>query len=297
MRVFDCFCFFNELELLEIRLTELDPVVDVFVIVEAERTWKDVPKPLAFPENRERFARWLPKIRYVVQERITDLSPADTLHRTKRPENDARRREWIQRDRVAEGIADAAPDDLIVVSDIDEIPRREVKAAIRSRNLQKGAVIFLEQPQYSGFLNWYVGPVDWVGTRMVEKRHFRSAQLLRMAKASGHRRAMRGTRTLDWWLRNAYDFGAPIRPRRLKNAGWHFSTIGSIDQVSYKAAQHIEAEADRPEIRDKEAIAALRNQKISHLGLKATATPLTDLPIAVREDPERYRHLLDPDFL
>jgi beta-1,4-mannosyl-glycoprotein beta-1,4-N-acetylglucosaminyltransferase len=297
VRVFDCFCFFNELDLLEIRLTELDPVVDVFVIVECTRTWKNVEKPLTFQANAARFDRWRDRIRYVVQEEITDLSPADRLHRSKRPESDARRREWFQRDRIGAGLTGTEPNDLIMVSDLDEIPRREIIRKIKSENLQKKSVIFLEQPQYSGNLNWYVGPSDWIGTRMVEKKYFRSAQLLRLTKARGHAKAMHGTKTLDWWARTLLDFRVPIRPRRIADAGWHFSTIGSAAEVSYKAAQHIEAVADRPEIRDAAAIERLRHEKKSHLGLQASGVPLAAMPIAVREHPERYRHLLDPDFL
>lgn len=297
MKIFDCFCFFNELDLLEIRLTELEPVVDFFVIVECTHTWKNDRKPLVFEANKERFARWNHKIRYIVQNQITDLSPADRLHRSKKPENDARRREWIQRDRIAEGVADAAPDDLIIISDLDEIPDQKVIANIIAKHLQKRSVIFLEQPQYSGYLNWYIGPKNWVGSRLVERKYFRSPQLLRMTKTRGHPKAMWGTRTFDWWMRNAIDFHTIIRPLRIPAAGWHFSTIGNVEQISYKAAQHIEAEADHSDLRDPLNIEQLRAKKISHLGLKASAASLASMPAAVRENPERFRHLLDPDFL
>lgn len=54
--IIDCFTFFNELDVLEIRLRELDGVVDRFVLVEATLTHQGKPKPLLYAENKERFA-------------------------------------------------------------------------------------------------------------------------------------------------------------------------------------------------------------------------------------------------
>lgn len=63
--LFDCFTFFNELDLLEIRLEELSSVVDWFVLVEATRTFSGRPKPLYFEENKERYSKFLHKIVHV----------------------------------------------------------------------------------------------------------------------------------------------------------------------------------------------------------------------------------------
>ena len=112
MAVWDCFTFFNELDILELRLAELDPVVDRFVVAEATRTFSNEPKPLHFADNRQRFSRWLPKITHVI---IDDL-PA---------EGDAWDREAFQRNTVARGLGDARPDDVIMISDVDEIPFAE----------------------------------------------------------------------------------------------------------------------------------------------------------------------------
>ena len=73
-RVVDAFIFFNELDLLEMRLEELFDVVDVFVLVEATRTFRGEPKPLHFAENRSRFQPYASKIRHVV---VTDLPDGD----------------------------------------------------------------------------------------------------------------------------------------------------------------------------------------------------------------------------
>ena len=81
-RVFDCFPFFNELDVLEIRLAELDALVDHFVIVEATRTHTGKPKPLYFADNRKRYDRYAHKIIHVVADdlpswAIGPLGPRD----------------------------------------------------------------------------------------------------------------------------------------------------------------------------------------------------------------------------
>ena len=67
--IYDTFLFFNEFDLLDIRLHELDAVADKFVLVEATRTHSDQPKPLYYAENRERYAAFHDKIIHVVVER------------------------------------------------------------------------------------------------------------------------------------------------------------------------------------------------------------------------------------
>ena len=59
---FDCFSFFNELDILEMRLNILDPHVDFFVLIESEETFSGKPKPLYFELNQERFAKWKDRI-------------------------------------------------------------------------------------------------------------------------------------------------------------------------------------------------------------------------------------------
>ena len=118
-RVFDCFPYNGEADVLAIRLNELDDAVDVFVIVEATLTHSGAPKPIRFDGGDPRIARFLPRIRHVV---VDDFPATD----------DAWVREKFQRDAVLRGLADARPDDLILVSDADEIPRADVVREIRA---------------------------------------------------------------------------------------------------------------------------------------------------------------------
>jgi hypothetical protein len=110
--IYDCFTFFNELELLELRLEELYPVVDYFVIVESDLTFSGKPKPLYLAENLDRFGKYADKIKLVA-------TTAD-------PDVNSWQREYAQRRDIGYGLPNARPTDIIMVSDADEIPRRSV---------------------------------------------------------------------------------------------------------------------------------------------------------------------------
>lgn len=137
--VWDCFLFFDEFDILELHLEELDDVVDHFVLVESTETFRGDPKPLHYADNADRFARFAPKIHHVVVE---DTPRADNP--------------WIaqffQRDAIFRGASDAAPDDLVVIGDVDEIPSRS--AIRRAATMGHGEVLGLELMMLYYGLNW-----------------------------------------------------------------------------------------------------------------------------------------------
>lgn len=106
-RIFDCFIFFNELDLLELRFAEHYDQVDFFVICELSSTFKGLPKPLLFRDNRSRYSPFLNKIRHVV---VDDMPSS----------GDAWGREFHQRSAIKRALGDLAPEDVVIVSDCDE---------------------------------------------------------------------------------------------------------------------------------------------------------------------------------
>jgi beta-1,4-mannosyl-glycoprotein beta-1,4-N-acetylglucosaminyltransferase len=108
--IWDGFMFFNEFDLLEVRLHELDPYVDRFILVEADFTFQGGTKPYYFEENKDRYKPFLDRIMHV---KLT--GPVDT--------DDPWVREKLQRNAIANGLTDAAEDDIVLVGDCDEIPR------------------------------------------------------------------------------------------------------------------------------------------------------------------------------
>lgn len=107
----DAFMFYNEFDVLELRLELLDRCVDLFVLVEAEVNHIGGPKPLFFEQNKERYARWAHKIRHVImtkEEAPTDKNPWS--------------REKYQRACITRGIEDVPDEAIVMISDVDEIP-------------------------------------------------------------------------------------------------------------------------------------------------------------------------------
>jgi beta-1,4-mannosyl-glycoprotein beta-1,4-N-acetylglucosaminyltransferase len=121
--VYDCFLFCDELDTLEVRLATLDPVVDVFVLVESKQTFARKAKPLHYQKNAKRYAKWADKIRHVV----VDL-PA---------EGNRWVAENVSRDAAMQGMTDATFDDYVLFGDVDEIPHPDnVAKRLLGKNVQ-----------------------------------------------------------------------------------------------------------------------------------------------------------------
>ncbi len=141
MKVYDCIPFFNELDILELRLNILDKYVDKFIIEEATMTFSGQEKDLCFKANQDRFGQFLDKIVYVT----VDNSPTTgTTHQ----------RDYFQKNRLIEGLkkVGATSDDVVIFGDCDEIPNPvELEKIINS--FDKTKVYHLAQRNFYGFLN------------------------------------------------------------------------------------------------------------------------------------------------
>lgn len=141
--IFDCFIFNDELDLLELRLKFLGSHVDRFVLVESTRTLAGRPKPLHYQNNKERFAAWQNQIIHLIA-----------------PENNmqAWEYEFFQRNYIKQGLADAASNDIVFISDADEI--LNIPSILKWPSLQLPAVIELPARYY--FLNLETSDRFWV---------------------------------------------------------------------------------------------------------------------------------------
>ena len=108
--IYDCVPFFNELDILKLRMQIMAPYVDFFVIEEASVTFSGEPKRMIFAENRQLFAEFEEKIRYVAVEN-SPLEGVTTHERDK-----------FQKNQLIRGLSDCRPEDIIIFSDVDEIP-------------------------------------------------------------------------------------------------------------------------------------------------------------------------------
>jgi beta-1,4-mannosyl-glycoprotein beta-1,4-N-acetylglucosaminyltransferase len=136
MKIYDVLPFFNELDVLEIRLKELWNVVDYFVIAESNLSHSGKPKDYIFENNMERFAPYMSKIRHV---KVDDM-PETT---------DSWVRERFQRTAGQRGLYDLQPDDIVITSDCDEIARADIIEMIREdENDWDRYILYIPQFQY-----------------------------------------------------------------------------------------------------------------------------------------------------
>ena len=201
MTVYDCFTFFNELDLLEIRLEEMAPAVDVFVLAEAPVTFQGQPKPLHFLANRDRFRRFLPRIRHIVVE---DMPAGGTSWG----------REHHQRNALRRGLADAAPDATVLVSDVDEVLRPAAVAAARAR----AAFCFFATDLHLYFLDRAAGP--WMKAYAAPATEIAAIPCLTTPRAE----------EAVWLAARQLDPARHVIP----DAGWHFTWTGGIDRMLEK---------------------------------------------------------------
>lgn len=135
VKIFDCFIFSNELHILDLRLEYLYDEVDYFVIVESERTLSGSKKKLEFLENRERYSKYSNKIIHLVCPNIPEMKAWDY--------------EFYQRNYIKEGLKECSDNDIVFVSDVDEII--DLKTVLENSAISLPAIICL--PTYYYFLN------------------------------------------------------------------------------------------------------------------------------------------------
>ena len=199
-RIFDCFTFFNELEVLEIRLEEMYSAVDCFVICEAPVTFRGKPKKLVFHENRKMFARYEANIRHLV---VDDMPEGDNPWA----------REDFQRNALRRGFTDAAPQDVIMISDVDEIIRASTVEQLRGAS----GVFLLETQMYQYYIN-LLAEETWDRPYAFSHDKLRDIGDLNRARANPR----------------LFLKGFPDSGRQMPRAGWHFTYLGGAGRVREK---------------------------------------------------------------
>lgn len=288
MRLFDCFTFFNELDLLEIRLEELDSVVDQFVLAESPYTFTGKPKPLIFGENKQRFARYLHKITHIV---VDDLPMGDSIT--------AWNREHFQRSALKRGLADAAPEDLVLLSDVDEIPKRAILQKVKNDPATAQQMTILEAEIFLYYLN--TRPKTRVffdkAPRILAKRYLRDPQVLRGYRTRFSRNpGLAFLQPIAARFRALFAFGAPLKTVLVPEAVWHFTYMGGAEKVRDKVLSYAHTEMQTEANTSADAL----SQRIARREAIVDWGPLEDIalddtfPAALQRDPDRWSHMLAP---
>lgn len=286
--VYDCFTFFNELDVLEIRLNVLDAVVDRFVLVEAVKTHTGLPKPLYFAENQDRFARFKDRIVHVVVEDFP-VPPAEYTER-----DTSWLRENFQRNEIIRGLKDACPDDIVVISDVDEIPDPAALDKFRKGGCHGVTALGLEA------FGYYLNFKNCTNCEITTPRILTYATLCDPKTCAG----LRPEGNLDAFVNRGTTTTAVryMTPTRiLRHAGWHFSYLGGAEAVRCKI-RAIAIEYANEKSADAEWISDMigTGRDVTGCGGRYFAVPLDErFPDYVRTHRERYASLIyepPPDY-
>lgn len=252
--VYDCFLFYNELDVLEIRLNTLNSVVDRFVLAESTVTHTNKPKPLYYELNKKRFRKFKDKIVHVI---IDDCPPVSNP--------------WIleryQFTEIMRGLKNCRPEDTILHGPVDEIPNPS-KISLWKNKPGKNKVFLMKLSYF--YLNLMRANFqEWEGTRMFkykDLKFFRDIYYTRYLKADV----------------------------QIRNGGWHLSYIGDVKHIQKKMESMAHQEFNNSKYNSPERIkiAIAEGKDLFGMGLKFVPSPIEALPVYVGENKEKFKKLI-----
>lgn len=279
--IYDCIPFFNELDILKLRMQILSPYVDKFVLEESTVTFSGEPKEMIFATNRDMFREFEDKILYVA----VDNSPMSgvTTHE----------RDKFQKNQLLRAMSDAKPDDIVIFSDVDEIPNPKALQKI-VQNFDQEKIYHLAQRMFYCFLNMEevsgnllsitgefqgVERKQWLGTKICCFKNLPKEGIVFLREIS------------------------PEDPRsvRVPDGGWHFGYMGGDGErdvakrigVKVQAAAHQEYNKSR--YLNEAVDRLLCGEDIFDRNAKFVRVPIDDsYPEYLREHQEEYAFLIAP---
>ena len=229
MKVYDCFMYFDEDLVLELRFNLLDKYVDYFVIVESKYNHKGEPKKLNF--NIKNFKKFEKKIIYL----IFDQEPSDLYKFEKQDTQadisskyifNAGKRENGQRNFISQGLKEASPEDIIIISDVDEIPN----LVDIDFNIIKNEIIIFRQDMFYYKFNLKLSNFKWTGSKACRMKNLKSPQWLRNIKDKKF-----GFYRIDTFFSDTKYRNLSI----IENGGWHYTNIKTAKEILYKLKSYL----------------------------------------------------------
>ena len=221
MKIYDCFMFFDEEMLLDLRLNILNKYVDKFVITEATYMHSGKPKKLIFDINQ--FSKFKDKIIYNVIDKQPDnietINKNDDIHtKGRKLIHNSIKRENYQREMAKNALDESADEDIILINDIDEIPNLN---KINFNNINKKLIIF-KQKTFCYKFNLLYQNLTWHGSRACKKKNLNSPQWLRNIK---HRKYP------IWRFDIIFSKKKYNNIHYVQNGGWNFTNIKSPEDI------------------------------------------------------------------
>ena len=229
MKIFDCFMYFDEDIVLDVRLNFLNNYVDKFIIVESEYNHKGEKRSPQFDINK--FLKFRDKIIYILKkdtpENIETINNSDNPDEVYRKSIfNAWKRENQQRNSILEGLKDVSLDDWILISDLDEIPNL---SEINLKEFREKIILFKQDMMYYKF-NLKLENFTWIGTKACKFKSLRSPQWLRDVKS----------KKFGWWRFDTLLSKRKYQNTRLvENGGWHFSYLKTPEDIEKKLKSYL----------------------------------------------------------
>lgn len=252
MKIYDCFTFFNELDLLEIRLNELDSIVDYFVIVEGSKTFQNNTKPFYFLENEKQFANF--------KHKIIRLEIPDTNFSSDSWENEKMSWNYIKN-----ALTDLSENDIVIISALDEIPESKVLNDILMLNLQLPICMENEFLYYYLNTRYTTNGIDsaWLGSYITKYKNLNKD--------------------------NIYSFTSERQSISRIRGGWHFSFLGNEKNVYTKTNSYAHSEFNHfTEEQFKKRIETLTDPLGRDYVNFHSYMPIDKLPKYVQDNLEKY---------
>ena len=258
MKIFDCFMYFDEDLILDLRLNYLNKFVDKFVIVESLYNHNGEKREPQF--DIKKFKKFESKIIYLLIDRhekdfysIKDKDNSEKIAGKK--VMNALKRENDQRNFLVNGLAEANEEDWIIVSDLDEIPNLEVNSLKKCNN----KIVFFKQMMIYYKLNLYLEEFPWIGSKACKKGDLKSPQWLRNIK----------DRNYPWWRIDVLFSNIKYSNIHIfENGGWHFSYIKSPENIEKKLKSYLHHVEYEMNPMGKEKISKLIKEKKAVYNLK-----------------------------
>ncbi len=268
VKIYDIFTYNGEADILEIRLNILKDHVDQFIVVEAPTTFSGLNKPLYFEAQKERFAPFVEKIKYFViddypnDKELCHLADSSSNVPNNGPEH--WRREFYQKESIKKALTHLQDNDICFIGDVDEIWNPEIIIDYTKDNIFK-----LRQDVYNYYLN-NLSTEPWAGTLVTKYKNIKNSCLNHLRTSS----------------KTNYTY--------LRNGGWHFTSIGGLEEVRRKLNDsYTEESYNTKDVQEK---LESRFGKKDYLGRSFKFT-ISDkgLPKYITDNKERYQHLFKQD--
>jgi len=218
-KIYDCFPFFNEYDLLELRLTECYDHTDYFVIAESNKTFTGNPKPYNLEENWDRFKKFQDKIIYI---KVDDMPDTDNPWA----------REHHQRNALARGLTSATDNDIVILSDCDELMRPRTLDILR--NDFDHRMWYLKHPMFYFKLNYLM---------IKPSGNLYSTNPVALLKTDFSNHFQNNFQHLRSYNRNAPDDYNTNTVRTIQHAAWHFTYLGDRNNLDLKFSSYSHTES------------------------------------------------------